>query len=157
MKKTGIVVDTVDTKAKVLVYRSEACSNCDSCAACDQKPVTMEVENAFSAEMGDQVTLEISDSAFIRSTFMVYGLPLILFVAGIWFGTWFLERQGIQNELLALLFGLAGLFVSFLIGRLVDKRIASDEMIVMIDKTPLSEIMPQQQIGNEAFCEHNVE
>lgn len=158
MKKNGIVVDTMndDTKAKVVVYRSEACGSCDSCAACDQKPITMEVANSLQAEIGDQVTLEISDSAFVRSSFMIYLVPLALFIIGIVVGTVVLDNMGIQNEALTLVFGLAGLFISFLIGRIVDRRLASDDMILMIDRTPIEEIIKEQKKGNEAFCEHCV-
>jgi sigma-E factor negative regulatory protein RseC len=46
------------------------------------REVLMEVDNALDAKPGDLVRISVSDSAFLKVTFMVYLIPAVMFLVG---------------------------------------------------------------------------
>lgn len=132
MKNKALVVKTEKDMAEVLVYRAEACGSCDSCSACDQKPQTQWVQNILHAKAGDSVYVEMKTEQFLGGLLKLYGLPLVLFFAGIAAAMIISAQFGKQNELIGLLGGFAGLGIYVVIARVMDRKIDPKTMIRMI-------------------------
>ncbi|RJP71820.1 MAG: hypothetical protein C4539_04440 [Ignavibacteriales bacterium] len=115
----GIVVSVENEFANVAVTQSETCNECSAKIICKPKTADeniIKVFNGLEAKPGDKVRFEIKGSTLLSASFMLYGLPLIIFLAGIFLG---LSIFSIYNskELYAFLFsvGLVGIyfFLSF--------------------------------------------
>jgi len=104
----GIVVDRAGEQVKVRIFRNNTCENCDCVLqdACDpDEPVrgrrgmfdvfgdrsTLEISanNAVDAQVGDRCVVKIRDEfSLVKGSFMVYLLPGILFLLGLFAGGW---------------------------------------------------------------------
>ena len=85
MEKTGLVVGLRGGKAIIEIARMSSCGDkCASCSGgCEKPPLVVEVENDLQARQGDFVVLEAPEGAIIRSTMILYTLPLGLFILGV--------------------------------------------------------------------------
>ena len=72
--------------AVVKTIRTEACEGCAARDGCKMlgggREVLMEVENSLNAKPGDLVRISVSDTAFLKVTFMVYLIPAVMFLVG---------------------------------------------------------------------------
>jgi len=70
----------------------------------------------------------MSTKAVLKSAFIVYVIPLIMLVVGIVSGIEIAKKIGIENyESIGLLSGLVLLFVSFILIRIIDKKIRDNK------------------------------
>lgn len=130
MNKTGYVVSTSGQKAYIDVRRTSACGDkCSSCGGgCDVPSLRVEAENSVGAKSGDFVELGMSTKAVLKSAFIVYVIPLIMLVVGIVSGIEIAKKIGMKNyESIGLLSGLVLLFVSFIMIRIIDKKIKDNK------------------------------
>lgn len=125
----------------ILVYREEACGSCAASGACTgKKASTQWVKNTLKAEPGDTVSLNMPDHIFIGSVFLLYVLPLLLFMMGlllIYFTT--------KDEVLSFLGGMVGLAVFYVIARRFDAS-ASKDMVRMV------RILSEEELMATASC-----
>lgn len=124
LKKTGLVIGVEQDLAKVSVMRQSSCGGeCSSCSGCgDSKPTIVKVKNEVDAKIGDLVELQGS-SNILKLTFMLYSIPLILFVVGLVAGAIVFKNKGYANyEIISFIIGIASLVISFLILKLIDKK-----------------------------------
>ena len=85
MTQEGIVTRTFPNgTAEVAVTRMTACGgNCGSCETCMlQSEVKTVALNSLGAEPGCRVQIESKTSAVFGAIFLVYVMPLVLFLAG---------------------------------------------------------------------------
>lgn len=104
--------------------RQSACGGeCSSCSGCgDTKPTIVKVKNEVDAKIGDLVELQGSGN-ILKLTFMIYSIPLVLFVVGLVAGAIAFKNRGYANyEIISFLIGIASLVISFLILKLIDKK-----------------------------------
>ncbi len=88
MEEVGVVVEVKGTAAVVRITETGGCGSCASAGVCKagSDGRLLEAENAAGAKAGDKVAVEISGSSFIKASFVVYMVPVIMLFAGAYFG-----------------------------------------------------------------------
>ncbi len=92
----GIVKEVKDGFALIILKESGACSACCAKALCspgidDEKTLT--VKDPLGVHAGDTVRIAIKGKNILKASFLLYGIPLILFLAGIYAGMLYFEQQ----------------------------------------------------------------
>ncbi|KPK01590.1 MAG: hypothetical protein AMK71_04980 [Nitrospira bacterium SG8_35_4] len=84
IKEVGVVTKVEGITARVSVEKKAACDGCTATGTCETKGEKMEIEalNTARAKEGQTVRISIRPQTYLRGTIFVYGLPLILFIAG---------------------------------------------------------------------------
>ncbi len=84
MAEKGMVVELKDNLAVIKMKRTEACAKCRACVnGLSEKDMIMEAENQCSAQVGDWVELELIENGFFYAVLIMYGIPLLAFMAGL--------------------------------------------------------------------------
>ena len=129
MEELATVVKRKKNKAEIKITRHSACSKCDkSCSLSgdshDQDEIVLEVKDEIGVKSGDQVLVEMEKGNLLFATIVVYLIPIILMIAGYFFGVWMASLLNIASVELA---GIAGTFIfliiSFLINKLFDSHL----------------------------------
>ncbi len=107
-EKTGV--------ATIQYVRPDACAKCGACGSLNQ---TGTIQLKAECEAGDWVKIVLPDGHFMGAMALAYGLPLVLFLAGLALG-YILSGQ---SEGWALAGSFLGLCVSFVILKLNERRI----------------------------------
>jgi len=119
------VVAIEGDQALVEIQRQSACGGCAAKSGCGtsvvaslfpQRRQTLRLDNGVQAVPGDRVIVGLPEAALQQASLLLYGLPLLLLLAGavvgkLWFGT----------EPAAILGGLSGVTL----GLLLVRRIAA--------------------------------
>lgn len=86
MRQFGIVKRVCGESVEVLVSRPAACKGCGACQMANNRPHTVIARNDASAEVGDTVALELPGQDLVRAVLLAYGVPLVMFLAGLGVG-----------------------------------------------------------------------
>lgn len=126
MESIGIVKAKNNNKIFVEFTRESACGeSCESCNAkcAESEQELFEFNNTISAEVGDIVKIKTNDRSVLSYKFLVYGLPLLIFMSSISISYYIFNRVGLINkDLMSLLVGILSFVISFIILRKVDSR-----------------------------------
>lgn len=126
MESIGIVKAKNNKKIFVEFTRESACGeSCESCNAkcAESEQELFEFNNTISAEVGDIVKIKTNDRSVLSYKFLVYGLPLLLFMSSISISYYIFNRVGLINkDLVSLIVGILSFVISFIILRKVDSR-----------------------------------
>jgi len=118
IEETGIVTNTKDEIAKVLVQKRGGCEGCAAQGICETTEGGMEIEalNPVGAQVGQTVKISIKPQTYLRGAIFVYGLPMVCFVAGIIIGKNIAETyfKGTDSDIIGVIIGFAALITSFL-------------------------------------------
>lgn len=126
MNKSGMVVDTTEGMAKVMVVRAAGCGgNCKSCASCESKEHVVNLPNPLHAKIGDRVEVSANSSRVVRLTLLLYVVPLIFFLVGTILGILLLQDRVESFELYSFLLGAVFFGLSVIILRVIDRRYGS--------------------------------
>jgi sigma-E factor negative regulatory protein RseC len=126
MKETAIV-ETIEVKGKKSDFilkkiRPEACHSCNSKVLCGVKNEFCFKAVNISGEAlkkGDIVEFSLPEISVSRIAFLVYGVPLIIFLIVLFFMIGILNT----NEYIAVSVSLAALFGTYFITAVYDKKI----------------------------------
>lgn len=119
MRETGEVVKIKGENAVVRVQQSSACAKCHMCAFREgEKHIDLTLNNQIGATTGDLVELEMGANYVLSSAFIVYGVPLLMALAGLLIGIF-----AIHNELITLLIVVVMLVAGFATVSLLDKKL----------------------------------
>lgn len=89
MREEGIVVETYGELAKVEARRSASCEGCaskDTCKPNSNTSMIIEVINPINARVGDRICFEVEAGVLLKSTFVIYLMPVIFLLIGAWAG-----------------------------------------------------------------------
>jgi len=121
LKEYGIVVELENQFAIVKTIRQNSCGHCAANKGCGtaslstffgQKANYVKVVNKLSAKVGDQVIIGLQEQALLKSSLMLYLLPLFfLFIAVMGYEFLVTIFQWPTYEILTVLVGLLGLFI----------------------------------------------
>ncbi len=118
IEEIGIVMKTEGETARVSVQKRGACEGCTAKGACESTSEGMEIEalNPVNAKEGQTVKVLLQAEAYLKGSMIVYGLPLVLFIAGAIVGknigeVYFLNTS---SDLVAAICGFASLIVSLI-------------------------------------------
>lgn len=121
LREEGIVVGLEGAYALVSNQRKRTCGNCHAEASCatlsgglGKKAVKFRALNPIQAEIGERVVLEITESHFLRASFLVYGTPILSMVlVGSLARAWALSWGGVDSESVGAVAGLLAMVLSF--------------------------------------------
>lgn len=125
MKQIGFVTKTFKDKAQLEVKRPSGCGNCSGCASsCSTDGHVVTVKNWLNAQEGDYVELSAVSKNVIKFISIVYMIPFAFLIIGILLGNSFFEGNTNQ-EILSFGTGMVALAFSFVLVRIIDKRISA--------------------------------
>lgn len=130
VEETGIVSKVKDGMATVLVQRKSSCEGCTMAGSCEFTPEGMEIEalNPVHAREGQKVQVLMAPQEYLRGSLIVYGIPLVLFVAGAIIGKNIGEEyfRDIDSDLIAAITAFATLILSLLGIKLWSRKVESN-------------------------------
>jgi len=138
MEETGKVVELKPGgTAMVLCRKGSACGHCSAADRCemgkDSGERLVEARNQAGAGIGDQVRISISSETFLKSSFLVYIVPLAALVACAVFGSLLAAPLGFSDpNLPAAGFGIAGLVLSLLGIRSYNRKLERERYLPRI-------------------------
>lgn len=123
------VIDVNGDDATVFLTRHTACGDCGKCMVAKQNlEVRAHVKNTLGAQVGQQVTVEMELKGLLSASLIMYGIPLLAFIAGMLLGFNILSPAwGIEENFCAFVTGLVFIAVTYLIIKVYDKKGAFKE------------------------------
>ncbi|MCX7610449.1 MAG: SoxR reducing system RseC family protein [Ignavibacterium sp.] len=104
----GIVKLSNNGIAEVIISNSGHCEECSAkiyCKPGNSSERTLIVRDPFGAKAGDKVRVVIKGSKILSASFLIYGIPLILLLLGIFIGHYiFNENKELYSTLLGFSF-----------------------------------------------------
>ena len=119
MKEIGVVKSVEGGICLVAVNRKTACGeNCATCkGACSAEEQIFSAKNAVGAIVGDKVSIEIDTKRVLKSAFLVYILPLLVFLAAYLTGA-----EIFENNIVTALGSVVSAGIVFLCLCIYDKK-----------------------------------
>jgi sigma-E factor negative regulatory protein RseC len=124
MTEIGVVKESSENKAVIVIARHSACKKCGVCKiGADEKTVIAQASNFIGAKAGDKVEVELSFKTLMSASFIIYVIPLVMFFIGCVIGFYFITIQslGSNNPVVSFTAGCVFLIATYLIIRRVDK------------------------------------
>lgn len=118
MNQTGIVIDTHGDIAKVKLQKHSACGDCGACQhGVENMVIDIEALNEIHAETGDFVTVDLETANVLGAAFIVYVIPLVMFLVSMFLTKTFMEINAINYnvELVSALMGFVAMAITFMI------------------------------------------
>ena len=119
MGEIGQVIDIEDEKLVVRMQRKEACAKCRACTAGMKKEdMIIRAVNLCDAAVGDSVEVMLEEVDFVKAVFIMYGIPFLAFILGVFLGYYGAVRLGMTNgELIGCILGALFVTVTYLLIR----------------------------------------
>jgi sigma-E factor negative regulatory protein RseC len=96
MEETGRVIEVGDGIALVSTIAKGACHSCSARGVChmgSQRTMEVEVWNSMDAGVGDEVRIRLSGRSTLTAAFLLYMLPLLMFLLGVMLGQHLTDHQ----------------------------------------------------------------
>ncbi len=125
MEKIGYVIGEKDGKVIVDLKRTGSCGDkCATCKShCEIPSIRVEIDNSLHAKRGDFVEVVVKPRQLIRTSFIIYTIPLTMFILGMILSILWMRSAGVVNyELFGILIGFAVLALTFVFLRVVMER-----------------------------------
>ena len=122
LTEEGIVRESKDGIATIVISDSENCKECTAklyCKPGNSNERSLTVKDNFGVIAGDRVRVSIHGSQVLRVSFLIYGIPLILMLAGLFIGMQFFQ---IHKELISTIFAVGLVSIYVLIIHFIDKK-----------------------------------
>jgi sigma-E factor negative regulatory protein RseC len=92
IEEQGIVVGVADGMATISVTRSGVCEECGArlfCKTSTTEPPRVTAKDPLGVQAGDNVRISIPGQDVLLASVCLYGIPLLLFIAGVSLGVKF--------------------------------------------------------------------
>ena len=122
LTEEGIVKESKNGIATIVISDSENCKECTArlyCKPGNSNERSLTVKDPFGVNTGDKVRVSINGSQILRVSFLIYGIPLILILAGLFFG---MQVFQINKELFSTFFAIGLVSIYILIILFIDKK-----------------------------------
>ncbi len=136
IQETGIVIEKrPDGIVLVRCVKSSACQHCEARAACHaghgQAERLVEARDLIGADIGERVRVIISSEAFLRSSFLIYIVPLLALLFCAIVGNSLGPRlfPGVDVELVTAVSGIGGMLLAFAGIRLRSRRMKRESYL----------------------------
>jgi positive regulator of sigma E activity len=114
MKKNAEVIEVVNDKSvKVCLFKHNKCSGCGNCNKNIHPGSLLLAENKIGAKISDKVSVNIFKKINVFEIFVVYLMPTMLVLLGLWIGTLLIKIGA--PEFMGLLLGGMMLVLSIII------------------------------------------
>ncbi|MCX7785163.1 MAG: SoxR reducing system RseC family protein [candidate division WOR-3 bacterium] len=117
MEEIGKIIEIEGTTAKIEITPSGGCAHCTQANICNplgKNKKVIELQNNLNAQVGDWVKIEIKEKHRVLSLSLVLGLPVVLFLIGVFFG------RKISSEKFSAILGGVGLGLGFLVVKIIN-------------------------------------
>jgi len=126
IEEEGIVVEADGDLAKVSIVAKSACEKCSASSMChpgDQE--YMEAANPLGAKKGQKVKVVLAPQVYLKASIILYGIPMVVFVAAAIFGKNLGQRYGSEanSDLWAFIAGTVCLLISFIFIRMYNQKV----------------------------------
>lgn len=120
------VVETKGSLVRLEIKRGTACGDsCGSCkSGCAPTNTYVNAANSIGAKTGDYVEVEMSTKTFMNVVVLIYGLPLLMLLIGIFSGSTLVNilNLKINIEVARILLGFTLMALSYIFISKLDKR-----------------------------------
>lgn len=83
----GTVKEVKEDVVIVTLERQDMCGECHACEMISgKKTCTLTCQTKIECEVGDVVEVALENHLFLKATYLIYGIPLIGFMAGLGIG-----------------------------------------------------------------------
>ena len=117
--ENGYVAKIDNGKVLVETAPDSGCSTCAAKGSClvgnDPKVRAIWIDNTIGASIGDEVHFSLEEKGVVAASFLLYFLPVVLLVTGLLWGASLGKNKNFDETLSAIIGGVSGLAVSFLI------------------------------------------
>ncbi|MCD4650652.1 MAG: SoxR reducing system RseC family protein [Candidatus Cloacimonetes bacterium] len=130
----AVVISTEKGKVTVEIDKSDSCDSCAIRGLCMSKgsSVRHTLETDIKLSIGDHVRVSASAGVKLLSSFILFILPIMMMIV-----FYFIAKLIGFSEDVSIITSIAGLLVSILIIRLLDKRFANKIHFEIIEKIEL--------------------
>ncbi len=85
--EVGEVIAIEDNRLVIKLQRNEACAKCRACTAgIEGKEMIIKAINECGGTVGDRVEIALDSADFYKATMIMYGIPFIAFLIGVFGG-----------------------------------------------------------------------
>jgi len=131
LEEEGTVVRLEGGNAVIHSERGSSCSSCSSKASCQalggssEKTMETRAINEVGACAGDTVRFAIDSVVFLKSSFLIYIVPLVFMIAGGILGDSYAKKHlpGMDSDLVAAVAGISCLVITFFLIKLWSKSV----------------------------------
>jgi sigma-E factor negative regulatory protein RseC len=120
----GIVAALSGQMAQVRIRKSSACASCEARHGChihNTKEMMVDVKNDLRAKEGDVVEISVPTRSFVRTSLLVYFLPVLALIFGAYAGGAWAASLHLPPTLASILGGGLATALSFAILRRIDR------------------------------------
>ena len=142
MKETGLVIELVDSRAKVAMPPTSACKNCNLCLMHENTGMVTEAWNDLGAKVGDRVCISVPDSGRIAGAVVLFLVPVLALLSGLVLGMWAAGQLGLRQHttlgagITALIFLIPSFFlIRWYDGRLTLRYALEVKIVDIVSKT----------------------
>lgn len=134
MVNKGIVTKIKGDTVAVKLYKSSSCSHCSCCSESNKMGSDFEFKINQKVELGDLVTLEISEKDVVKAAMIAYVFPPIMMILGYIVADHlgFSEMQSIAGSFIGLVIGF--IFLAIYDRFFAKKTIDEEIKIVSVEK-----------------------
>ena len=142
LEEHGVVVAVHDNLADVQTTRTSLCGQCSANQGCGtaslgqlfgQKKTVVTVVNHKGAKVGDQVVIGLEEQALLKSSVLLYFIPLLgLFAGAIGYDMLANYTPLVSSELLTVLAGFIGLVAGLAWVKRVTVKMSSDPRLIPV-------------------------
>lgn len=133
MVQTGHIIESLGpNRAMMKMKRMSACAQCGKCKSLgdsESDEIVVEVENSIGAEVGDYVEVSMDDINILQATALVYILPLIGLMLGVFITYFVMIKLGKANiaEITGGIVGIATMMLAYFILKANDEKFKDSE------------------------------
>jgi positive regulator of sigma E activity len=116
--ENGIVTATGQGSATVAVLRNDHCEECTAkiiCGVGEKNENHVDAVDPIGVRVGDEVRIRIRGESLFAAAALLYGIPLLLILAGILTGTYLYDPGLMRQELWAFTLGIGLAAVYYLL------------------------------------------
>jgi len=143
IEEEAIVVSQKDGFAELDVIRTKPCGLCGKTQGCGNsiwgkvfsfQKRKIQIRNKINAKVGEKVKLVIEDNYLLKSSLLLYGLPLFFLFAGMVTTEYLLV---VNNDLMVFFGGVIGFLIGIFLLKFITiqnhTKLFSEAMLVKID------------------------
>ena len=142
IEEQAVVIFKEDDQVSVEIMRTKPCGLCGKTQGCgnsiwgkifSHKRNKLSIKNNIEAKVGDRVMLTIEENYLLRSSLLLYGLPLLFLFIGMVFMDTITQKNSDLWVLVGAIFGmLSGLILVKFLARKNHDRLYKEAMITKI-------------------------
>ena len=142
IKEQAVVTFKEDDQVSVEIMRTKPCGLCGKTQGCgnsiwakifSHKRNKLSIKNNIGVKVGDRVMLTIEENYLLRSSLLLYGLPLLFLFIGMVFMDTITQKNSDLWVLVGAIFGmLSGLILVKFLARKNHDRLYKEAMITKI-------------------------